>query len=211
MIGIAYSFVVIVTISNLFGCGAYPIAQRVAEELGYALIDRQLPAVVAGRMEITQAQAEAVDETGRSLAARLLASLERATPETAVTGFGAAFDEEYVREIQSAVRDVAAHGNVVILGRGAGAILGRRTDVLRAFVHAPRDWRIERVSGEYGLDRKAAAAELDRIDRARRAHLRDWYGVELDAPEIIDLALDAATFGGGGCAQIIVAAVHAGR
>lgn len=198
----------IVTISNLYGSGAVAIAQRVAAALNYELIDSQLPVVVAKRMQITPVQAAAVDETGRSLGARLLSSLELATPEVAVGGFSETFDEEYVREVQEAVREFAAHGNVVILGRGASAILGRRPDVLRVFMHAPRDWRTERVAAEYGLDPKAAAAEVDRIDKARRAHLRDWYNVEMGSPAVVDLAIDTATFGEERSAQLVIAAVH---
>ncbi|MGB6986675.1 MAG: cytidylate kinase-like family protein [Candidatus Aquilonibacter sp.] len=198
----------IVTISNLYGSGAVAIAQRVAAALNYELIDSQLPVVVAKRMQITPVQAQAVDETGRSLGARLLSSLELATPEVAVGGFSETFDEEYVREVQEAVREFAARGKVVILGRGASAILGRRPDVLRVYMHAPRDWRIERVVAEYGLNPKAAAAEVDRIDKARRAHLRDWYNVEMGSPAIVDLAIDTATFGEERSAQVVIAAVH---
>jgi len=200
---------VIVTISNLYGCGAVAIAQRVAAELGYELIDSQLPVVVAKRMQITPVQAQAADETGRSLGARLLSSLELATPEVAVTGFGQTFDEEYVREVQEAVREFAALGNVVIVGRGAGAVLGRRPDVVRIFMYAPRDWRIERIVAELSLEYKAAASEVDRIDRARRAHLRDWYNVEIGSPAIVDLGIDTATFGTEGSAKLVIDAVHA--
>jgi cytidylate kinase len=200
---------VIVTISNLYGCGAVAAAARVAAELQYELIDDQLPVVVAKRMQITAVQAQAVDETGRSLGARLLSSLELATPEVAVSGFGQTFDEEYVREVQEAVREFAAHGNVVIVGRAAGAILGRRPDVVRVFMYGPREWRIERLVIERNLEPKAAAAEIDRIDRARKAHLRDWYNVELGSPEVVDLAIDTSSFGVEGSAALIVAAVHA--
>jgi cytidylate kinase len=200
---------VIVTISNLYGCGAVAAATRVAAELQYELIDDQLPVVVAKRMQITAVQAQAVDETGRSLGARLLSSLELATPEVAVSGFGQTFDEEYVREVQEAVREFAAHGNVVIVGRAAGAILGRRPDVVRVFMYGPREWRIERLVIERNLEPKAAAAEIDRIDRARKAHLRDWYNVELGSPEVVDLAIDTSSFGVEGSAALIVAAVHA--
>ena len=197
----------IVTISNLYGSGAVAVARRIAAALHYDLIDSQLPVVVAKRMQITAVQAQAADETGRSLGARLLSSLELATPEVAVSGFGETFDEEYVREVQEAVREFAARGNVVIIGRAAGAILGRRPDILRVFMYAPRDWRIERVMAEHGLEHKAAAAEVDRIDKARRAHLRDWYNVEIGSPAVVDIAIDTATFGDERSAQLVIAAV----
>ena len=198
----------IVTISNLYGSGGVAAAQDAAQSLGYALVDQQLPVVVAKRMRISREAARASDERGRSLGARLLSGLEIATPETASAGIRETFDSAFAREVEKAVLDYAARGNVVIVGRGAGAILGRRPDVLRVFLHAPRAWRVERVAAEFQVDEKAAGAEVDRIDRERRAHLRDWYRVEMGSPDLVDLAIDTATFGIAGSAQLIVAAVH---
>lgn len=199
----------IVTISNLYGSGAVAIATRVAASLGYALVDRQLPVVVAKRLRISRKTAQEAEETGRSLGSRLLSSLELATPEVATQNFGETFDETILREVQRAVREYAARGNGVIVGRGASVILGRRPDVVRVFMHAPREWRIERMVTEFELDAKTASAEIDRIDRARRAYLRDWYGVEIGSPDIVDLSIDTSAFGEEGSASLIVAAVHA--
>jgi cytidylate kinase len=200
---------VIVTISNLYGSGGVAVAEKTAISLGYALVDQQLPVVVAKRMKISRDAARASDETGRSLGARLLSNLEIATPEVGDSGLRETFDSRFAREVERAVKEYAARGDCVIVGRGAGAILGRRDDVLRVYMHAPRDWRIERVRGEFGVDEKTAAAEVDRVDRARRAHLRDWYRIEMGAPENTDLAIDTARFGIEASAALIVAAVHA--
>jgi cytidylate kinase len=199
---------VIVTISNLYGSGGVAVAEKAAIALAYTLVDQQLPVVVAKRMRISRDAARASDETGRSLGARLLSNLEIATPELAGSGLRETFDSTFAREVERAVKEYAARGNCVIVGRGAGAILGRRDDVLRVYMHAPRDWRIERVRGEYGVDEKAAAAEVDRVDRARRAHLRDWYRVEMGAPDNADLSIDTASFGIEASAALVVAAVH---
>jgi cytidylate kinase len=202
------SFGVIVTISNLYGSGGVAAAAEAARLLGYALVDQQLPVVVAKRMKISRETARASDERGRSLGSRLLSSLEVATPEIAGAGVRETFDSTFAREVERAVVEYAARGNVIIVGRGGGAILGRRSDVLRVFLHAPRAWRIERVMTEYDVDEKAAATEVDRIDRERRAHLRDWYRVEMGSADIVDLAIDTASFGITGSAALIVAAVH---
>ena len=185
------------------------MATRAAATLGYALVDRQLPVVVAKRLRISRQSAQEAEETGRSLGSRLLSSLELATPEIAAQNLGETFDETVQREVQRAVRDYAARGNAVIVGRGAGVILGRRPDVLRVFMYAPREWRIERLVTEFQLGAKTAAAEIDRIDRARRAYLRDWYKVEIGSPEIVDLSIDTSTFGEEGSASLVVAAVNA--
>ena len=54
----------IVTISNEYGAGAVGIAKRVADELGYELVDQQLPVVVAKRLHIPLEDVEADEDTG---------------------------------------------------------------------------------------------------------------------------------------------------
>ena len=199
----------IVTISNKYGSGAVAIAERAAADLGYALVDRQLPVVVAKRMHISRNIAAEGEETGRSLGSRLLSSLELATPEVRTRNFGETFDESLLREVQRAVRDYAARGNCIIMGRGSSVILGRRPDVIRVYLFAPREWRIERVAEQLRVDQKTAAAEVERVDRARNAHLRDWYKVDMGSSAIVDLAIDTSSFGIEGSAKLIVSAVHA--
>ncbi len=120
---------------------------------------------------------------------------------------GAEFDERYLAEVRRAVLEYAARGRVVILGRGAGAILGRRPDVLRVFLHAPRPWRLERIVELHGVDEEAAAAEIDRVDAARSAHLHDVFALEFGDPHNYDLCLDVAQLGFDASKALIVAAV----
>lgn len=199
----------VVTVSNEYGAGAVAIASRVANELGYECIDRQLPVVVAKRFGISPEEVEANEDTARSLGERWLSSLELATPELAIPSVVPPFDEELLRAVQEAVREYAAHGNVVIVGRGASAILGRNPGVLRVFMHAPRDWRIARVASAFAIDRKNAEVEVDRIDRMRTAHLGDWYGLRFGDPANYDLCVDTSSFDESQCVALIVDAVRA--
>ena len=198
----------IVTISNEYGSGAIAIAARAAELLGYEFVDRQLPVVVAKRLGISPSDVEANEDATPSVGERFLTGLELATPELAKPSMGPDYDEEMVRAVREAVREYAARGNVVIVGRGAGAILGRRADVLRVFMHAPRDWRIAHVVEALAVDTKTAAREVDRMDKARAAYLRDWYACTFGDPQLHDLAIDTASCGAEGSANLIAAAVR---
>lgn len=199
----------IVTVSAQYGCGSLAIAGGVAERLGYTLIDQQLPVVVAKRLRVDREAVEAAEEGGRSLGERLLSGLELATPELASLSTEESFDEEVLRGIRVAVGEYAGRGRAVILGRGAGTILGRRTDVVRVFLHAPRDWRIAWVVDRMGVVAKEAQRELDRVDRARTDYLRDWFGSSLGDPAQNDIALDTAASGIEGAITIVAAAVAA--
>lgn len=199
----------IVTISNEYGCGALAIAQRVAAELGYEYVDRQLPVVVAKRLSVSPEEVEASEDTGRTLGERWITSLERATPELAQASMAEDFDEEMLRAVQAAVREYASHGNVVLVGRGAAVILGERPDVLRVFMYAPRPWRISHIEQSMGVDRKTAEAEVDRVDRARAAYLRDWYGAAFGDPHAQDLCIDTSRLTENEASLLIVTAVRA--
>ncbi len=198
----------IVTVSNEYGSGALAVAERVATLLGYEYVDRQLPVVVAKRLRISPEIVEASEDAERTLGERLLTSLELATPELAEST-AEQFDEELLRAVEEAVREYASHGNAVIVGRGAGAILGIRPDVLRVFVHAPREWRIARTVETMRVDRKVAESEIDRVDRARAAYIRESYGLTFGDPRNYDLSLDASRFDTSAAAALIVDAVRA--
>lgn len=199
----------IVTVSNEYGCGALAIAQRVASELGYEYVDRQLPVVVAKRLSVSPEAVEASEDTGRTLGERWITSLERATPELAQASMAEDFDEKMLHAVQAAVREYASHGNVVLVGRGAAVILGERPDVMRVFMYAPRGWRIAHVEQSMGVDTKTAQAEVDRVDRARTAYLRDWYGAVFGDPHAHDLCIDTSRMSERGSADLILAAVRA--
>ena len=199
----------IITVSNEYGSGALEIAARVADALGYEYVDHQLPVVVAKRLHVTPEAVEATEDAERTLGERFLFSLERATPELAAASAAEPFDEELLRAVQDAVREYASRGNAVIVGRGASAILGARSDVLRVFIYAPRQWRVGRVGETMHVPPQTAEAELDRVDRARSAHMHEWYGQTFGDPGNYDLCIDASRLGMAPSAALIVAAVRA--
>ena len=192
----------VITISNRYGCGAFAIAQRVAERLGYEFVDEQLPVVVAKRLHTSPEAVESAEDMGRSMSERMLRGLELGTPEVRAET-GPTFDEECLREVQEAVREYAARGNVILFGRVAHAILGRGPGILRVFMTAPREWRVHHVMEAGDADEKTAAAEVERIDRARREYLRAYYDLDWGDSANYDLVVDTSTFGVEGCTDLI--------
>lgn len=198
----------VITISNRYGCGAVAIAHVVAQRLDYEYVDEQLPVVVAKRLMTSAAAVESAEDAGTSVSERMLRALEFGTPELRALP-RESFDEECLREVQEAVREYASHGNAVIVGRGANAILGRRPDVLRVFMYAPKDWRVHHIMDGHGVDERTAAAEVERIDRARMEYMRAYYGLTWSDPANYDLCIDTSAFGTQGSAEIIIRSVEA--
>ena len=107
------------------------------------------------------------------------------------------------------MREAAEAGDVVIVGRLAGAILAGRGDLVRVFVSAPLAWRIAHVAESLGIGSAAAKDEVNRIDEARRAYAREQYRVSWGDPRNYDLVLDSSRFGIDGSGDVIAAAVRA--
>ena len=199
----------IVTISNEYGCGARAIAEAAAAELGYRFIDKELPVVVAKRLFTSPEAVDAAEDTSRNLGERLISGLEAGTPELVLaTDAPASFDQDVFKAVQEAVREFAAAGDVFLFGRGANAVLGRRDDLLRVFMHAPRDWRIRHIVDAGHVDESTAIAEIDRVDKARRAYMREYYDLDWGDPGFYDLSIDTARFGPQRSSDLIVHAVR---
>lgn len=115
----------------------------------------------------------------------------------------------YRREVERLIHEAAAEGDVVIVGRLGGAVLGARPDVVRVFLTAPLDWRIAYVRASLGVSEAKARSEVARIDEARRSFARDSYRVVWEDARNYDLTLNVAAFGIEGTAEAIAAAVTA--
>jgi CMP/dCMP kinase len=199
---------VIVTVSNEYGCGALAIAAEAARALGYRYVDEQLPVVVAKRLRISPEEVDATEDSPRSLGERMMESLERATPELAQITVALPLDDDKVRAVADAVNAYARKGNCVIIGRGAWAILRGREDVVRVFMHAPRAWRVAHLVATTHVSQETAAAEIERIDRARVAYIKQWYGLTFGDARNYDLAMDTARMPPAQCASAIAGAVR---
>ena len=200
----------VITISRMYGSGALAIAQIAGARLGYAVIHEELPTVVAARMG-TSAEVVAARESEPPLVERILRGLGAGTPDMQHPAAGSQinFDQELRRETEAAVREYAAQGNVIIMGRAANMILGRGPGRLCVFVQARREWRIHHLTEHFGMSDKEAGADIDRIDAARRAFALDNYKLRWGDALAYDLILDSSTYGVDGSADVLIAALHA--
>ena len=76
-----------ITISREYGSGGGEIAVRLAQRLGWQLVDHEVVVEVANALGVSEAEAEAHDEHVEGLASRLLRYDQR-SPRRAGTGQG---------------------------------------------------------------------------------------------------------------------------
>lgn len=199
----------IVTISREYGAGGLAVAEGVSAALGYELLTDQIPAAVAAKLGTSSEDVDARAESAPSLPERILRGLSAGTAEVIDPDeprLPDEFDESVRTEIERAIRERAARGDVVILGRVANAVLARSSGLLRAFVDAEREWRIRHVMDAFRFDRARASSEVDRIDVERRKFAAQRYGIVWGDRRFYDLIVDASRLGVEGSVAAIVAA-----
>ena len=113
-----------------------------------------------------------------------------------VEGFWTRFDDMRITTIKflkQVILALAGHGNVVIVGRGAFAVLGPFADVLNVRVQAPLPIRAKRaMEKEKITELHEAEVFLRESDRARDAFVESFYNIRwVDvAPNAFDLVID---------------------
>jgi len=166
----------VVTISRLYGSGGSEVAAKVAAYLGWSLLDNAVVDAVAARLGITPSEVAAREERVPSLTERLveamaLSSQEWLSPVTA-GGKRTPTDEQLVEVTKHIVEEAIARGPIVLVGRGAQAMLAERADALHIFCHAPRAALISRSMAADGLDENAAAKLVDETNSHREQWVR---------------------------------------
>ncbi len=102
---------------------------------------------------------------------------------------------------------LAARGNVVVVGRGAGFVLPAATTLSVRLV-APAADRANSLSDRLRLPASAAVAERDNRDRGRAEFLTALSDVPIDDPTGYDLLLNVARLGADGAADVVAAAAR---
>lgn len=90
------------------------------------------------------------------------------------------------------IRKIAEEGSCVIVGRSADYVLKDYSNIFRIFIHAPKEYRINRVMEVYGDSRKEAKRNVRRSDKARGAYYRHISGKQWGIKDNYELVVDSS-------------------
>ena len=158
----------IITIGREFGSGGRELGHRLAEELGYEYYDKEIVDVIAKKSELDE----------NYVAYALDGGMFRNFP----IHFGRTFsysptlmanETKLISEQNKLLKELAAKGNCVIVGRAADVIL-RDYNPFRIFVYADMQSKVERckeIGGEHEhLSDKEIMRKIKRIDAGRKKY-----------------------------------------
>jgi cytidylate kinase len=183
----------VITVSREYGAGGGELAQRLAERLGWELLDRELLQQAAAVEGMPDAEIEAMDEKTVGLVDRF-----RLHPP----------HERYMSGLRRAAQAAAARGKVVLVGRGSRFLVGDSSDVLRIRLVAPLAWRAERVARLFSWQPEEAMARCSDVDRSRSRFMRYFYGEAAARSASYDLVVNTGSVSLPDLAELVAGLVQ---
>jgi hypothetical protein len=197
----------IITLSRQLGSAGDDIASRVAAALGLSLVGWehiQAAALAAGvPAELSR---KLMYEGHRTFAGTILDSLGGTPAGTAsgVTSRQGPLDgiftpmlppasislQEAVQTIGLVVKDIASHGNVLILGQGSQVWLRGYQNTCHVQIVAPFDFRVGRVATREKISLAAASRRVRACDQARADYLARYHGVNWLDPLLYHMVIN---------------------
>lgn len=190
----------IITISREFGSGGRSIGRAVAEKLGIPFYDKELVEQIAVESGFAP---KFVEENGEHSPSGSLFSYAFA-PQGVPGVMNGLSTADFLWNVQcSVILQLAEKGSCVIVGRNADYILKDRPNVLNVFIHAPMEYRADRIVRLYGESEKAPEQRLQEKDKRRKVNYQHYTGRTWGNADNYDLCLNSATLGIEQSAQII--------
>jgi cytidylate kinase len=197
----------LITISRQFAAGGSQVASRVAEALGWRLVDDELVDKVAERAGVSREEVAALEERAPTFIERLARLTALELPELFLPTAEAAeeFGEGHLVKITRAlVEELAAEGRCVVVGRASAAVLARSADTLHVRLVAPFETRVKTATQRMGLDATDAPRLVAERDANRARYHREYYDRDCNDPIHYHMVLNTGRLGFDGAAQVIV-------
>lgn len=181
---------VIVTISREHGSAGKKIGQLLAEMMNIPCYYKEVTALAAR-------------ESG--LAAEFISDINKNSPERLKELYlSTKIVQQAIVAQDKIIKKIADNGSCVIVGRAADYVLRDHPDVVRIFIRAPKDYRMEKVMEMYGDTKEEAKRNIEHSDGARSNYYRTVTGSPWSYCGNYELCIDSSV-GEQACAETILA------
>ena len=187
-----------IAISREAGARAEEIARLLGQQLDWAVYDYELVEHIAREAGVRHELIQSLDERP--------ASWFRQCGE-AFLNLKAPTTEKYLKHLVQTLFSLATHGDCVIVGRGATAVLPTQTTLSVRLV-APRERRLQNIQADQGVSPAEAEELLKKTDQRRRDFIQKHFHKDSSDPKEYHLVLNVDLFPPQQCAKIIVEALE---
>jgi cytidylate kinase len=203
----------LVTITRQYASGGSEIARLVVERLpGWTLIDNEFVDQVARLAGLSPDEVARREERTPGLLERLARTLAVASPEMFISTGGSPPPVETEEELllkmtERVIEEAATEGRVVLVGRGAQAVLAKRANALHLYVIASKLFRRKLAIARLGVSPADVDKVMEETDQHRDQYVKTHYGRDRQDLTVYDFVLNAERLGFEGAADVIVAEI----
>lgn len=169
---------VIITIAREHGSAGKYIGQLVAQKMGIPCYYKEMTALAAKESGLAKEFISNLNSNENAVMKELYLS-------TSVV-------QQAIVAQDKVIKRIADTGSCVIVGRAADYVLRDRENVLRVFIHAPKDYRVRKVMEMYGDSEQAGRKSIARSDAARAAYYKSISGQEWGDTHQYALCVDSS-------------------
>lgn len=200
---------VIITIARQFGSGGREIGERVAEILGIPIVDKELIKDAAERGNLNEDVIKKADESAANSLLYTLAMGSNILGTTMHFGYKMPLNDKLFILQSEAIKEYAAKGSCVIIGRCADYVLRDEPNILRLFIYGDLDHREARVAKRHPeIKSNQVIDAINKTDKRRASYYNFYTGNKWGKYDNYDMAINSSTLGIEGTASLIVAMVN---
>ena len=197
---------IIITIARQFGSGGREIGERVAELLGVPLYDKEIITDAAAKGSLDEDVIKKVDESAANSLLYTLAMGSNVLGTTMHFGYKMPLNDKLFILQSEVIKNYAAEGSCVIIGRCADYVLRDEPNVLRLFIYGDLDHRQERVAARHPEIKSSQIIDvINKTDKRRSSYYNFYTGNKWGKYDNYDMAINSSTLGIEHTAQVIYA------
>ncbi|MBO5870756.1 MAG: cytidylate kinase-like family protein [Clostridia bacterium] len=193
----------IITIGRQFATLGSDIGAKLSELTGIKCYDREALVKMAEKHGIPAETFERADEQATS---SFLYSLAISSYSGNMVHYGINDNilTDRVFNIQSTeMKKIAEKDDGIFIGRCADDVLSDCKGILRIFIHAPLEFRVNTLVEKYGMEENAARKKISKEDKKRASYYNFYTGKGWGDPKNYHINIDSSLLGVDGTAKML--------
>ncbi len=197
---------VIITIARQYGSGGREIGEKVAEILGIPLYDKELIKDAAAKGTLNEEIIKGADESAANSLLYTLAMGSNVLGGAMSFGYKMPLNDKLFILQSEVIKEYAAKGSCVIIGRCSDYVLRNEKNVLRLFIYGDLDHRKERVTQRHPEIKSSQVVDvINKTDKRRASYYNFYTGNKWGKYDNYDMAINSSTLGIESTAAVIAA------
>jgi cytidylate kinase len=198
---------IIITIARQYGSGGREIGEKIGQMLGIPVYDKQIITDAAAKGDLNTEVIKNADETAANSLLYTLAVGSNVLGATMNFGYKMPLNDKLFLLQAEVIKEYAAEGSCVIIGRCADYVLRDEENILRLFIYGDLEHRQARVKERHPEIKDTQTIDvINKIDKRRSTYYNFYTGNKWGKYDNYDMAINSSTHSIEGTAKLICAA-----